>query len=34
MTGRSEMTVWHLDPEAIRLYEQGAAPPHLAASAE
>ncbi|MEU7866440.1 hypothetical protein [Dactylosporangium sp. NPDC049140] len=28
------MTVWHLDPEAIRRYVQGAAPPDLAASAE
>jgi hypothetical protein len=28
------MTVWHLDPAAIRRYAQGAAPPHLAASAE
>jgi hypothetical protein len=28
------MTVWHLDPEEIRRYAQGAAPPHLAASAE
>ena len=28
------MTVWHLDPEAIRRYAQGAAPPELAASAE
>lgn len=28
------MTVWHLDPQAIRQYAQGAAPPHLAASAE
>jgi hypothetical protein len=28
------MTVWHLDPEAIRRYSQGAAPPELAASAE
>ncbi|GIH03845.1 hypothetical protein Rhe02_19120 [Rhizocola hellebori] len=28
------MTAWHLDPEAIRLYAQGAAPPQLAASAE
>ena len=28
------MTVWHLDPEAIRRYSQGAAPPDLAASAE
>ena len=28
------MTVWHLDPEAIRRYAQGAAPPDLAASAE
>jgi len=28
------MTVWHLDPEAIRRYAQGAVPPGLAASAE
>ena len=28
------MTVWHLDPEAIRQYSQGTAPPDLAASAE
>jgi hypothetical protein len=28
------MTIWHLDPEAIRQYSQGAAPPELAASAE
>ncbi|MEQ7129382.1 hypothetical protein ABN034_33320 [Actinopolymorpha sp. B11F2] len=28
------MTVWHLDPEAIRRYAQGAASPDLAASAE
>jgi hypothetical protein len=28
------MTVWHLDPEAIRRYSQGSAPPDLAASAE
>ncbi len=28
------MTVWHLDPQAIRRYAQGAAPPELAASAE
>jgi hypothetical protein len=28
------MTVWHLDPEAIRRYSRGAAPPDLAASAE
>jgi len=28
------MTVWHLDPEAIRRYAQGALPPELAASAE
>jgi hypothetical protein len=28
------MTVWHLDPEAIRRYSQGAALPDLAASAE
>jgi hypothetical protein len=28
------MTVWHLDPEAIRRYAQGTAPPDLAASAE
>jgi hypothetical protein len=28
------MTVWHLDPEAIRRYAGGAAPPELAASAE
>ena len=28
------MTAWHLDPEAIRRYSQGAAPPELAASAE
>jgi hypothetical protein len=28
------MTVWHLDPDAIRRYSQGAAPPELAASAE
>lgn len=28
------MTVWHLDPEAIRDYAQGTAPPALAASAE
>jgi hypothetical protein len=28
------MTVWHLDPEAIRRYARGAAPPELAASAE
>ncbi|WP_460527084.1 hypothetical protein [Flindersiella endophytica] len=28
------MTDWHLDPEAIRRYAQGAAPPDLAASAE
>jgi hypothetical protein len=28
------MTAWHLDPEAIRQYAQGAAPPDLAASAE
>jgi len=28
------MTVWHLDPEAIRRYAQGAFPPELAASAE
>jgi hypothetical protein len=28
------MTAWHLDPEAIRRYSQGAAPPDLAASAE
>lgn len=28
------MTVWHLDPEAIRRYAQGADPPQLAASAE
>jgi hypothetical protein len=28
------MTAWHLDPEAIRAYAQGAAPPDLAASAE
>lgn len=26
--------IWHLDPEAIRQYAQGAAPPDLAASAE
>jgi len=31
MTGT---TGWHLDPEAIRRYAQGAAPPDLAASAE
>jgi hypothetical protein len=28
------MTGWHLDPEAVRRYAQGAAPPDLAASAE
>ena len=28
------MTVWHLDPEAIRRYAQGAVPPDVAASAE
>src|SRR5437667_7891270 len=28
------MTQWHLDPEAIRRYAQGAVPPDLAASAE
>jgi hypothetical protein len=28
------MTVWHLDPEAIRRYSQGVAPPELAASVE
>jgi hypothetical protein len=28
------MTAWHLDPEAIGRYAQGAVPPHLAASAE
>jgi hypothetical protein len=28
------MTVWHLDPDAIRRYAQGAARPELAASAE
>jgi len=28
------MTVWHLDPEAIRRYAQGGAAPELAASAE
>jgi hypothetical protein len=28
------MTVWHLDPEAVRRYAQGAASPDLAASAE
>lgn len=28
------MTAWHLDPEAIRQYAQGAAPPGVAASAE
>jgi hypothetical protein len=28
------MSVWHLDPEAIHRYSQGAAPPELAASAE
>ena len=28
------MTVWHLDPEAIRRYSQGAVPPEPAASAE
>ncbi|MFI5896126.1 hypothetical protein ACIA5D_39100 [Actinoplanes sp. NPDC051513] len=28
------MTAWHLDPEAIRRYAQGAVPPELAASAE
>ena len=28
------MTVWHLDPEAIRRYAQGGVPPDLAASAE
>ncbi|WP_030441568.1 hypothetical protein [Actinoplanes subtropicus] len=28
------MTGWHLDPEAIRRYAEGAAPPDLAASAE
>src|SRR5262245_51442709 len=28
------MTAWHLDPETIRRYSQGAAPPDLAASAE
>ncbi|GAA4260750.1 hypothetical protein [Dactylosporangium darangshiense] len=28
------MTEWHLDPEAIRRYAQGAVPPYLAASAE
>jgi hypothetical protein len=28
------MTGWHLDPEAIRRYARGAAPPDLAASAE
>jgi hypothetical protein len=28
------MTVWHLDPEAIRRYAQEAVPPDLAASAE
>jgi hypothetical protein len=28
------MTAWHLDPEAIRRYAQGVAPPDLAASAE
>jgi hypothetical protein len=28
------MTIWHLDPEAIRRYAQGTAPPELAASAE
>ncbi|TCO59507.1 zf-HC2 domain-containing protein [Actinocrispum wychmicini] len=28
------MTGWHLDPETIRRYSQGAAPPDLAASAE
>jgi hypothetical protein len=34
MTGEVGMTAWHLDPEAIRQYAQGAAPPGLAASAE
>jgi hypothetical protein len=28
------MTVWHLDPEAIRRYAEGAVPPVMAASAE
>ena len=28
------MTAWHLDPEAIRRYAQGSAPPDVAASAE
>jgi hypothetical protein len=28
------MTVWHLDPEAIRRYARGAVPPEMAASAE
>jgi hypothetical protein len=28
------MTVWHLDPEAIRRYAQGSVPPDVAASAE
>jgi hypothetical protein len=32
--GEVEMTVWHLDPEAMRRYAQGAAPPDVAASAE
>jgi hypothetical protein len=34
MTEEAGMTGWHLDQEAIRRYAQGAAPPHLAASAE
>src|ERR1700742_4521519 len=28
------MTAWHLDPEAIRRYAQGSAPPGVAAAAE
>jgi hypothetical protein len=34
MTGMTGMTGWHLDPEEIRRYAQGAAPPGQAASAE
>ena len=34
MTGEVGMTVWHLDPEAIRRYALGDVPPVLAASAE
>src|SRR6185369_6709813 len=32
--GEVGMNQWHLDPEAIRRYAQGAARPELAASAE